>query len=113
MSPKQDIVLLCDKHYCPMVPGSIKTGESASPVYGCTVDQCPRHYDVMAGYFDAIDGKTLADKYGKQPCQEDGMALYVESYDAQKEEETWRCPEAACSRRILKSTRLPEFLLVS
>jgi hypothetical protein len=97
--------------------GTIETAQtdsadSAPPVYGCTVDKCPRHYDVMAGYFDVIDGKTLADKYGKRSCAKDGMALHVEAYLDETEEETWRCPEAACSHRASKSTRLPEFLLV-
>jgi hypothetical protein len=67
----------------------------------------------MAGYFDVMDGKTLADKYGKRSCTEDGMALHVESYVDAIEEETWRCPEARCSRHLRKSIRLPEFLLVS
>ena len=113
MSPKHNIVPLCDKHYCPMVPASEETADSTWPVYGCTVDKCPRHYDVMAGYFDVMEGKTLADKYGKRSCTEDGMALHIESYVDAIEEETWRCPEARCSRHLRKSIRLPEFLLVS
>ena len=127
MSPKHNLLPLCDKHYCPMVPGAFEaqfaeaqsaqeTGahsENATfQVYGCTVDQCPRHYHVMAGYFDVIDGKTLGDKYGKRSCANDGMALHIESYVDAVEEETWRCPEATCSHHVHKSTRLPEFLLV-
>src|SRR5690348_10145754 len=123
MSPKHNILPLCDKHYCPMVPGSIEARsakevpvenvDSTWPVYACTVDKCPRHYDVMAGYFDVIDGNTLTDKYGRRSCTRDGMALHIESYVAATEEETWRCPEGTCSHHVQKSIRLPEFLLVS
>jgi hypothetical protein len=113
MSPKPNICPLCDKHHCPMVPGSVKSTDSTLPVFGCTVDKCPRHYDVSVGYFDVISGKTFGDKYGKRPCKKDGMALYLESRDDQKQEENWCCPEAKCNRRVLKSTRLPEFLLIS
>jgi len=113
MSPKHNILPLCDKHYFQMAPASIKTKDSSWPVYGCTVDKCPRHYDVMAGYFDVMEGKTLADKYGKHPCCRDGMALHVESYDSQRKEETWRCPESNCKVKVRLSTSLPEFLLVS
>jgi hypothetical protein len=100
-----------------MVPGSlereaVESSDCAWPVYGCTVDHCLRHYDVMAGYFDVIDGKTLAEKYGKRCCEKDGMALHIESY-VEDTEEVWRCPEETCGHQFHKCIKLPEFLLVS
>jgi hypothetical protein len=115
MSPQADdrLVPLCDKHYCPMEPRSITTEQSKWPVYACATESCTRHYNVAAGYFDVRDGKILSDRYGKQACGEDELALYLEFWDDQEHEETWRCPASGCELRIKRSTSFPDFLLVS
>ena len=105
---QHDLHPLCDKHYCPMVQTS--TGDSKRPEYACSVDQCPRHYEVVTGYFDVLNGRTLADKYGKQACKNDASAMYVEAYDLEKQEETWGCPAVACIERLKRMTCFPAFL---
>lgn len=104
---------LCDKHYCPMVPGPASNGEPKRPVFACTVDQCLRHYEVLTGYFSVLDGRILADKYGNRACIKDECCMYVEAYDSQEQEETWRCPAANCDGHLRRSTRFPDFLSVS
>jgi hypothetical protein len=96
-----------------MEPRSITTEPSKCPVYACGAEGCSRHYNVVAGYFDVMDGKIVSDRYGKQACGEDELALYLEFWDDQEHEEIWRCPASGCEVRIKRSTSFPDFLLVS
>jgi hypothetical protein len=92
------IAVLCDQHRAPMseiIMIRFTDIEVEGPAFKCEKPGCTRHFMRDCGYFDAIDGRVLGEKF-QQRCPMCSSPMYL--YGANTNVETWRCATVGCGQ---------------
>ena len=107
---------LCPTHYevmviCPLLPEPLAEAATAGTAEihdcQCLVDGCPQHYSPGYGYFTVVrnddhwaatGSSSLRIKRGpiQAICGEHRQSMFLESFDREAREESFRCPQEGC-----------------
>jgi hypothetical protein len=98
MQSARDTQPLCDQCHEPMVPKRFGKGDAEFAAHLCENDDCQqRVFRIDRGYFNMVEGRPLADKYGIVPCPacDHGANMFLSSITPE-EKELWKCPQVGC-----------------
>ena len=96
LSFRKNYLVHCDRHHSLMMSMSINLPQSESTQRCCIEEGCTRQYEVLAGYYDWVDGEEISAAADSRTCRQDKLRMYLAMYNKETKREEWRCP--ACQQ---------------
>ncbi len=101
---RTDLLPLCQVHPAPMVSVvvwlKVASDVFPKPCYACAEAGCRYHYDIVHGYFKISEGESIErDMNYWNKCSREGLPMFIESFQTERDRRTWRCGQLGCAGR--------------